>query len=77
MEGHIHISSHVYIQCHEVDSLRLGMVGMFTPRKLSNATNQGFLQKFNVLNINQKITVYNQKAANYQRGKEPPESHLW
>ena len=36
-------SSQLCIYCHPVGSLKLSMVEQFTPRKLANTTNQGFL----------------------------------
>ena len=46
-------TSHPYVQWHYVGELKLEMVGEFTPRKLTNTTNQGLftLEKSWLLHI--------------------------
>lgn len=46
-ESVVHTSSHPHNQCSEVDSLKLTMLGGFTPTKLANVTNPIFPQKLN------------------------------
>lgn len=57
-EGTVCLSSQFHVQWHHVDSRKSVVVGVFTPQKVANATDQGFLPlKSQVINMGQHATA--------------------